>query len=244
MRPKRVLAVYAHPDDPEISCGGTLATWAATGSQVHVLVCTQGEKGSSDPKAAPADVVQRRAQEMVAAGTALGLTGREHLAVADGELAEHHDLRLEIVAAVRRLKPQVVLCPDPTAVFFGDSYYNHADHRVVGYSCLDAVAPAAANPHYFPAAGPAHQVSTVLLSGTLEPDTWVDVTVGMEAKIAAVLCHASQLTAMDPPPVSSDHAGGSPEWFAAVLRERAIDAGSRAGVRFAEGFRRLCLSPS
>ena len=44
--PARVLAVYAHPDDPEISCGGTLARWAKGGSEVHVLICTRGEKGS------------------------------------------------------------------------------------------------------------------------------------------------------------------------------------------------------
>ena len=51
--PARVLAVYAHPDDPEISCGGTLARWAEGGSEVHVLICTRGEKGSPDSKFAP-----------------------------------------------------------------------------------------------------------------------------------------------------------------------------------------------
>ncbi|MBV9412933.1 MAG: PIG-L family deacetylase, partial [Acidimicrobiia bacterium] len=43
--PARVLGVYAHPDDPEISCGGTLARWAKSGAEVHVLICTRGEKG-------------------------------------------------------------------------------------------------------------------------------------------------------------------------------------------------------
>ena len=67
------------------------------------------------------------------------------------------------------------MCPDPTAVFFGDAYVNHADHRAVGWATLDAVAPAAALPLYFPDLGPPHQVATVLLTGTLEPDAWVDV---------------------------------------------------------------------
>ncbi len=51
--PVRALAVYAHPDDPEISCGATLAAWAAAGADVHVLTCTRGDKGSTDPASDP-----------------------------------------------------------------------------------------------------------------------------------------------------------------------------------------------
>ena len=51
---------------------------------------------------------------------------------------------------IRSVRPDVVCCPDPTAVFFGDAYVNHRDHRVTGWATLDAVAPAAGNPHYFP----------------------------------------------------------------------------------------------
>jgi LmbE family N-acetylglucosaminyl deacetylase len=131
---------------------------------------------------------------------------------------------------VRELKPTVVLCPDPTAVFFGDSYFNHHDHRVTGWATLDAVAPAAGNPHYFPeqlASGlSVHTTSAVYLSGTLEPNCWVDISHQLERKIDALFCHASQL----------DEAG---DWFRQFLRERAEDAGRQAGVKYAEGFRRL-----
>lgn len=240
--PTIALAVYAHPDDPEISCGGALASWAGRGSAVHVLVCTRGEKGTSDPDADLELLAQRRLGEMAEAGRALQLAGREQLLVDDGELGACDTLRADMVAAIRRIRPQVVLCPDPTAVFFGDSYYNHADHRVVGWACLDAVAPAAANPHYFPEAGPPHQVETVLMSGTLVPDVWVDVSAGLDAKIGAVLCHRSQLTDVAPERPPADHPGGSPDWFADVLRRRAADAGRQAGVAYAEGFRRLLLS--
>ncbi|MER3453420.1 MAG: PIG-L family deacetylase, partial [Acidimicrobiia bacterium] len=51
--PARALAVYAHPDDAEISCGGTLARWAAAGTEVHVCVVTLGDKGTTDPGADP-----------------------------------------------------------------------------------------------------------------------------------------------------------------------------------------------
>ena len=227
--PRRALAVYAHPDDPEISCGATLARWAAAGAEVHVLVLTRGEKGSHDPQVDLETLAQRRRSEMEAAGNLLALAGREQLAIDDGELVNSSSVRCEIVTAIRRVRPDVVVCPDPTAVIFGDTYFNHSDHRVAGWATLDAVSPAAGNPHYFPSAGPAHPLSVVLLSGTLEPNVWVDVTSTLDTKVDALLCHASQLD-------------GSEELFRDVLRARAEAEGSTAGVRYAESFRRLTLS--
>ena len=232
--PSRALAVYAHPDDPEISCGGTLARWAKAGSEVHVLVCTRGEKGSSDADTDREDLARRRAQEVASAARVLGLAGHEQLSVPDGELENTVVLRERIVSSVRRVRADVVVCPDPTAVFFGDTYFNHRDHRVAGWAALDAVSPAAGSPHYFPDAGAAHQVQSVLLSGTLEPNVWVDVGETLDVKVEALLCHASQLRA---PVFGHDAAGG--EWFRDVVRRRAEDGGRVAGVPYAEGFRRL-----
>jgi len=227
--PSRALAVYAHPDDPEISCGATLARWAAAGSQVHVLVLTRGEKGSKDPAVDPEALARRRRAEMAEAAAVLGLAGRDQLAVDDGELVASAEVRGRIVEVIRRTRPDVVVCPDPTAVIFGDSYFNHSDHRTAGYATLDAVSPAAGNPHYFPDAGPPHPVGVVLLSGTLEPNVWVDVGDSLETKIDALLCHTSQLD-------------GSEDLFRTVVRNRAEAEGRAAGVRYAEGFRRLTLS--
>jgi len=226
--PARALAVYAHPDDPDVSCGGTLAGWAAAGCEVHTLICTDGGKGTADPAVESKELIAIRAEESAAAATVLGLAGQEFLGVADGELEDEPWFRQVLVAVVRRLRPDVVLCPDPTAVFFGQDYFNHRDHRVTGFAVLDAVAPAAAMPHYFPEAGPAHQVATVLLSGTLEPDVWVDVTGTVEVKGAAVACHRSQFP-------------DGAEWAATAMRLAAEDAGRHAGVPCAEGFRRLRL---
>ncbi len=228
--PVRALAVYAHPDDPEISCGGTLAAWARAGSEVHVLTCTRGEKGSKDPEADPEELARRRADEVIAAAATLGLAGHEQLAVNDGEVENTSALRGSIVSAIRRVRPDVVVCPDPTAVIFGDTYFNHHDHRVVGWAALDAVAPAAGNPHYFPDAGPAHQVGAVLLSGTLEPNVWVDVAETLDTKVNALACHRSQLEDEDE------------EWLRAVVVARAEGDGRMAGTRYAEGFRRLTFS--
>jgi len=230
--PASVLAVYAHPDDPEISAGGTLARWAAAGAEVWTLITTRGDKGSTDPATDGAALARLRIEETEAASELLGFKGHRHLDYPDGELPDDLDLRAAIVRQVRELRPQVVLCPDPTAVFFGDSYFNHRDHRVTGWVALDAVAPAAGNPHYFPdqiAAGLAvHQVRAVYLSATLEPNCWVDIGDTLERKIDALFCHASQLTETG-------------DWFREFLRERAEEEGRSAGVRYAEGFRRLTL---
>ena len=224
--PERALAVYAHPDDADVSCGGTLARWAAGGADVRVVVCTQGEKGSSDPTTDPADLARRRALEVGEAAGVLGLAGYELLGYPDGEIDNDPALRGRLVGLVRRHRPDVVVCPDPTAVFFGARYFNHRDHRIVGWAALDAVAPAAWSPHYFPEAGPVHRVGQVWLSGSLEPDVWVDIGATVDVKTEALLRHGSQL-------------GEAGEWLRSVVRQRAEEAGRRAGVRHAEGFRRL-----
>ncbi|HWD52558.1 MAG TPA: PIG-L deacetylase family protein [Acidimicrobiales bacterium] len=226
--PARALAVYAHPDDPDVGCGGTLAAWSAKGCEVHVLLCTDGDKGATDPSAEPAELASRRAVEAAGSASLIGLAGQESLHYPDGELRDTLGLQRALVAVVRRLRPDVVLCPDPTAVFFGQDYFNHRDHRVTGWAVLDAVAPAAALPLYFPDAGPAHQVSTVLLSGTLEPDVWVDISPTVEVKVRAVACHRSQFP-------------DGAEWATAAVHGAAEDAGRSAGVPYAEGFRRLRL---
>jgi len=228
--PASALAVYAHPDDPEISAGGTLSRWAAAGAEVSVLITTRGDKGIDDPDADLEALARLRIEETAASSAELGLVGHFHLEYGDGELVDDHHLRGQIVRYVRELRPQVVLCPDPTAVFFGDSYFNHRDHRATGWATLDAVLPAAGNPHYFPehlAEGLAvHHVHSVYLSGTLDPNCWIDITDTLERKIDALFCHASQLTQTG-------------EWFREFLRQSAEDAGRAAGVRYAEGFRRL-----
>lgn len=228
--PTRALAVYAHPDDPEVSCGGLLARWAAAGTEVHAVVATKGDKGSADSLTDPEELATRRATEVGAAADVLGLAGVELLGHPDGELAAAPGLVEELVGVIRRLRPDVVMGADPTAVFFGDGYVNHVDHRAIGWATLDAVAPAASSPLYFPGRGPPHQVATLLLSGTLEPDSWADVEDTLDAKVAAMFCHRSQL---------GDDAS---EWLGDFVRQRAAEEGRRAGVRYAEGFRRMRLA--
>ncbi len=226
--PGIVLAVYAHPDDADVACGGTLARWAKAGSVVHLVVCTDGGKGTTDPAVEPAQLAAERAAELASSSGLIGLSGVENLGWRDGELIDSEDFRRTLVERVRTVRPDVVCGHDPTAVFFGQDYFNHRDHRIAGATLLDAVAPAAALPHYFPDAGPPHQVATVLMSATLEPDEWVDISDTIETKASAVECHRTQFA-------------GQEGWAGEAVRRRAAEEGRRAGVAYAEGFRRLTL---
>ncbi len=228
--PAVALAVYAHPDDADVACAGTLARWAKAGSSVHLVVCTDGGKGTPDPTVDPGELAARRAGELEAAAAVLGVASHQNLGLHDGELENGPELRATLVEWIRRIRPEAVLGHDPTAVFFAQHYFNHHDHRALGWALLDALSPAAALPHYFPDRGPAHQVQVAYLSGTLEPDVWVDVTETIDVKAEAVGCHRSQLP---------DAAG----WVDDVVRGRAAEEGARAGVAYAEGFRRLHIGP-
>jgi LmbE family N-acetylglucosaminyl deacetylase len=224
--PASALAVYAHPDDPEVSVGGTLSSWAAAGSEVHLLICTSGEKGQHLDGASVDGLAEHRAEEVAAAATALGLTSHAMLGLPDGEVENDEALRLELVRRIRGLRPEAVVAPDPTAVFFGDSYINHRDHRQVGWAVLDACAPAAGSPQYFPEAGEAHQIRSLWLSGTLHPDVWVDVEPQLATKAEALRCHHSQL-------------GEGAEVVHEIVQQRAEDAARPTALSHAESFRRL-----
>lgn len=225
--PERALAVYAHPDDPEVGCGGTLARWAASGAEVHLVIANRGDKGSTDPTTDPDALAAHRAEEVARAAEVLGLAGVEHLGYPDGEMDNDATLRTRLIEVIRRRRPEALVAPDPTAIFFGDSYINHRDHRQLGWGVLDSLVPAA-SPLYVPEAGPAHQVGIVLLSGTLEADAWVDIADVFDRKVAAIASHESRL-------------GEDPALVAELLEHRATEEGRRSGLTHAEAFRRLRL---
>jgi LmbE family N-acetylglucosaminyl deacetylase len=226
--PTRVLALYAHPDDADIACGGTLATWAARGAHVVLVTVCDGAKGTRDPQRDSRELADVRHHELTVAASQLGVAEVLSLGRADGEALNDDALRRDIVALVRRIRPDVVLGPDPTATFFGSVYVNHRDHRETGWAVLDAVAPAAAMPLYFPDAGEPHEVSTVLLSGTHEADVVVNIADALDAKCKAVLAHTSQ--------ISGDHLD-----VRDVVEDRAAETGRLVSVAAGEAFRELRL---
>lgn len=222
--PERVLAVYAHPDDADVAAGGTLATWAKQGAHVELIIVCDGAKGSHRAETDVAELRARRLEELTSAARLLGLTDVQCLGVPDGEVVNSMELRERLVRLIRAIRPWCVLGPDPTATFFDGVYVNHRDHRELGWALLDAVAPAAAMPLYFPQAGPAHEVQTLMLSGTHDPDVVVDISSCVDDKVQAVLAHGSQVTE-------------EPNWVRSVVRARAENTGREVGARFGEAFR-------
>lgn len=229
-----VLAVFAHPDDAEITAGGTIAKWCAAGRTVHLLVLTNGDRGSSDASVDPAELAETRERETVAAAEVLGVRETRVLGVRDGELENSPQVRRDVVSAIRELRPSTLVSCDPTAWFLDDRYVNHADHRTAGEIAVDSIFPGAGNPHFFPEhlvqGLQAHQVTDLWLGLTNEPNHLEDVTGHLETKLAALAKHESQV------------AGGMLGYFEAWIPKEAEEAGSRIGVRHAESFRRLDLS--
>jgi len=224
LQPRSALAIYAHPDDADVAAGGVMAQWASDGVAVHLVVICDGAKGSHSPHLESADIRETRREELQSAADFMGVATVTSLDWPDGTVTNSTELRETLVGLVRTLRPEVVLGPDPTATFFGEVYVNHRDHRETGWALLDAVAPAAAMPLYFPEQGPPHQVSVLLLSGTHEPDVVVDVSHTIDIKVKAVLAHASQVV-------------GDAEAIRDVVLERAEQAGRPIGVAYGEAFR-------
>lgn len=239
-----VLGIFAHPDDAEISCGATLAKLAAAGRAVHLLILTNGDRGSQDPALDRASLARTRATESADAGRIMGLSGVRVLDTPDGELENTPAIRARVVREIRRVRPATVLSCDPTAWFFDNrsttlnagvtGFYNHSDHRTAGAIALDSVYPGAGNPHYFAehlAEGlEAWDVFDVWLGWTREPNHYEDVTGFVERKVDALLAHASQVQ------------GDGIRFFQEWLPKEAEEAGARIGVAQAEAFRVLDLT--
>jgi LmbE family N-acetylglucosaminyl deacetylase len=228
-----VLAVFAHPDDAEICAGGTLARWASGGREVHLLVLTNGDRGSSDPWRDRAELAATRRAETQVAGQILGLTSAHVLEVHDGELENSTEIREQVIRRIRLVRAETVLSCDPTAWFFEDRYYNHSDHRRAGEIALDAAFPGAGNPHYFGehiAEGlDVREVNDVWLGWTLEPNHHEDISGFFPTKMRALAAHTSQVEE-------------GIRFFEEELEKEAVEAGTKIGVEHAESFRVLNLS--
>ena len=227
------LGIFAHPDDAEIAAGGTLANWVEAGREVHLLVLTNGDRGSQDPKLDRADLASIRTRETQEAADVLGLASVRILDVHDGDLANTVEAREQVVRRIREVRAETVLSVDPTAVFFQHVYYNHSDHRNAGWIALDSAFPGSGNPHFFPehlgdGLG-VQDITDVWLGWTNEPNHTEDVTATWQRKIDALAKHDSQLSE-------------GIAYFERFLLEEAEEAGKKIGAGRAEEFRRLDLS--
>lgn len=200
--PKRVLVIQAHPDDVEFSSAGTVAKWANEGADITYCSITSGDKGSDDPEMTGERLAAMREIEQQAACDILGVRGLRFLRYKDATLVADLDLRLALTRVMRQVKPDVLLCMDPSMRWFGQEYINHPDHIAAGEASLGAVFPSVRDRMTFPellAEGlEPHKVSEVYLFATRSPDMWVDITDTMEIKLRALNAHASQVRDWDP----------------------------------------------
>jgi LmbE family N-acetylglucosaminyl deacetylase len=238
--PGVALAIGAHPDDIEFHCGATLARWAAGGTTVHLVICTDGSKGTWDPDADTTHLATIRSAEATDAARALGTTGEVVLlGVTDGELralppgGDRHD---ELVSVLRRLQPDVVLGHDPWR-----RYRLHPDHRHAGWLTVDACV-AARDPHFLPALGAAHRPEWLLLFEADEPnhvETAGDAH--LATKVSALLAHRSQWRSTMDIVEDRGSADGQIADFADRVTNAARAVGDATGGEPGESFRRLSL---
>lgn len=228
--PKRVMAIFAHPDDIEFGCAGTVARWVQGGAEAVYVLLTSGDVGIADTSLTRAEAAAIREGEQTAAAAVVGVNEVVYLREPDGTLVNTLELRKKLVREIRHFRPEVLICGDPTAWFFGDSYINHPDHRAAASAALEAVFPAAGQPHLFQELAEegltAHKVRKVYVGEFGGGDTFVNISDVMELKIAALHKHASQFVNFDPEP---------------MIREWAAAAGKGKEMAYAEGFRVITL---
>jgi LmbE family N-acetylglucosaminyl deacetylase len=195
--PESAMAIVAHPDDIEFSCAGTLARWARAGARVSFVVCTSGDVGIADDGMTRQKAAEIREAEEREAARIIGATEVIFLREPDGMVQPTLELRKKLVREIRRFRPEVVICGDPTLVWAGENYINHPDHRAVATAAVDAVFPAAGQPHVFEdlaAEGlTAHKVRRVYVANWREGDTYVSIDETIDLKVAALKAHQSQM---------------------------------------------------
>ena len=191
-KPAQMLVVTPHPDDAEFGVAGTVARLTRDGKSVVYVVCTNGDKGTSDINMKPEKLAAIREQEQQAAAKLLGVREVVFLRYPDQSLEDTPEFRKDIVRQIRTYQPATVVTADPYR-----RYIWHRDHRITGQVTLDAVFPYArdlfAYPDLLEEGLQPHRVKEVLLWGSEEPDYRSDITDTFDIKIAALRCHKSQV---------------------------------------------------
>jgi LmbE family N-acetylglucosaminyl deacetylase len=187
-----VMVVAPHPDDAEFGAAGTVALWTKAGKQVVYVVCTDGEKGTTDPTVKPERLAEIRRQEQQAAARALGVREVVFLGYPDQGLEDTPAFRKQIVKLIRTYRPALVATADPYR-----RYIWHRDHRITGQVVLDAVYPFArdhlAYPDLLEEGLEPHKVQEMLFWGADDVNYCSDISETFSLKLEALLCHESQV---------------------------------------------------
>ena len=221
-----VMVVIAHPDDAEFGAAGSIARWTAEGKSVVYVVCTNGDKGSSERSMSPQELSRIRQQEQRNAAQVLGVGAVMFLDMIDQQLEETPAFREEVVRLIRRFRPEIVLSSDPYR-----RYLWHRDHRIVGQVVMDALYPYArdhmAYPKMLEEGLEPHKVKEVLFFGAEDVNHHIDIADSFSLKLKALECHASQ--------IKEFKRGNLEAW----LKERCQKMAAGSSYTLAEAFHRV-----
>jgi bacillithiol biosynthesis deacetylase BshB1 len=213
-----VLAIAAHRDDVEQTCGGTLLRMHSLGISTAILDLTQGEAGTRGS-------AEERAAEATEAAGILGVGWREALDIPDGRVENTWDHRLKVVEALRRVRPRVVILP-----YWSARHPDHATASILGYEAcfLSGLAK-------IETSAPPHRPFKIVyasLYADVRPGFVVDITPFIEHRHRALMAYRSQY--------ANQSAGSGLFVPEEEIRERtfaeARHYGTLAGVRYGEPF--------
>jgi LmbE family N-acetylglucosaminyl deacetylase len=228
------MVVTPHPDDAEYGIAGTVARWVKEGNDVVYVVCTNGDKGTSDINMRPEVLAKIREKEQLDAAKVLGVREVIPLRHPDQGLEDTYEFRKQIVRLIRIYRPDIVATTDPYL-----RYMWHRDHRIAGQVVLDAAFPYARDFLAYPDLTldglQPHKVKEVLLWSMLlfwdsqEINYRSDITDTIDLKIAALRCHKSQIGHLPSPDLEN------------LLRQQHEAMAQGESFKLAEAFHRVEL---
>jgi len=220
------MIISAHPDDAEFGVAGSVAKWTSDGKKVAYIVCTSGDKGSSDPDMNPKELAIIRENEQKQAAKLLGVGIVEFLRYPDQQLEDTPDFRKNIVRMIRIYRPDIIITMDPYR-----KYIWHRDHRITGQTTLDAIYPYArdrmAYPDLIDEGIMPHKAEEIWFWGTEDINHTLDITKTMDTKLAALFCHKSQMESMGTENIE--------KW----VKNKCQEIAAGTGFTYAEGFHRV-----
>lgn len=219
-----ILVLAAHPDDAELGCGGTILKHVAAGRKVAVVDLTRGELGT---RGTP----QTREKEAADSAKILGLSARESLGLPDGFFKNEREHQLEVVKAIRKFQPQIILA--------NARYDRHPDHGRGSELVFEAAFLAGLAKIETSLDGKSQQLWKpkalyhYIQSQFLTPDFVVDVSDFWDKKMEAIRAFKTQF--YDPNSKELDTYISSPA-FMNMVESRGLELGHAIGAKYGEGF--------
>ena len=215
-----ILAIAAHRDDVELTCGGTLIKAAGRGQRTAIIDLTQGEMGTRGS-------AELRAREASQAAEILGATARENAGFPDAAIENTPQTRARLAAMIRKFRPGVVIAPSPKG--------RHPDHRIASELVRDAcfIAGLAKVEPSVPVHRPKKVIHSITYRQDFEKPTFVvDVSAEFERKMEAIRCYGSQFDGA----IQAGEVYPNGEPLYDIVRHNAAYYGSLIRTRYGEPF--------